>query len=152
MLFSPTRGGMDIQVRSLDGSKFKESKILKKHDMIINTLLVDEDLLLSAGWDSRLLIWVKLFLTTSESFQKHSIFKCFWNVYSIEKFLLLDVQFNSTIITKDLKKGRHFVLDIVAFIFNRSTSSQTSWRENFCSQPTKSQNKQSSSPFTKPWS
>ena len=61
MLFSPTRGGMDIQVRSLDGSKFKESNILKKHDMIVNTLLADGDLLLSAGWDSRLLIWVKLF-------------------------------------------------------------------------------------------
>ena len=37
------------------------------------------------------------------------------------------------------------------FIFHRSTTSQLSWREYFYSQPTKSQNKQSVSPFTKPW-
>ena len=39
----------------------------------------------------------------------------------------------------------------MSFIFHRRKANQTSWREYFYSQPTKSQNKQSSSPFTKSW-
>ena len=42
--------------------------------------------------------------------------------------------------TKDLLKERYFVLDIVTIIFHRNTASQTSWREYFYSQPSKSQN------------
>ena len=47
-------------------------------------------------------------------------------------------------------KGVKICFIFCYFIFHRSTASQTSWRENFYSQPTKTQNKQSSSPFTKP--
>ena len=36
-------------------------------------------------------------------------------------------------------KERNIVLDIVTLIFHKSTASQTSWREYFYSQPTKSQ-------------
>ena len=35
-------------------------------------------------------------------------------------------------------KERNIVLDIVTLIFHKSTASQTSWREYFYSQPTKS--------------
>ena len=45
-------------------------------------------------------------------------------------------------------KGEEFCFSFLTLCFHRSTASQTSWREY--SQPTKSQNKQCSSPFTNP--
>ena len=49
---------MDLQVMRKKDKVYKEAQILKKHDMIINTLVLDGDMLLSAGWDARLAFWV----------------------------------------------------------------------------------------------
>ena len=35
------------------------------------------------------------------------------------------------LLPKDINKERNFVLDIVTFLFHKSTASQTSWREYF---------------------
>ena len=61
----PTRGGMELLVRrkcdnSGSGPTYKDVQLLKKHDMIINTVLLQDGLLLSAGWDARLVFWVSL--------------------------------------------------------------------------------------------
>ena len=43
---------------SESGTKFEEDQILRKHDMIVNTIIVEGDTILSAGWDSKLVFWV----------------------------------------------------------------------------------------------
>ena len=58
VLVCPSRSGMDLQVMRKKGNVYKEAQILKKHDMIVNTLVMDGDMLLSAGWDSRIAFWV----------------------------------------------------------------------------------------------
>eukprot|EP00090_Calanus_glacialis_P046340 TRINITY_DN9061_c0_g1_i1.p1 TRINITY_DN9061_c0_g1~~TRINITY_DN9061_c0_g1_i1.p1 ORF type:complete len:327 (-),score=79.05 TRINITY_DN9061_c0_g1_i1:52-1032(-) len=57
VLVCPSRSGMDLQVMRKKGNVYKEAQILKKHDMIVNTLVMDGDMLLSAGWDSRIAFW-----------------------------------------------------------------------------------------------
>ena len=63
------------QVRRLNesGTRFVDDQILRKHDMIVNTIIMDGDTILSAGWDSKLVFWVKChFVTASFSFyMKH---------------------------------------------------------------------------------
>ena len=51
---------MGLQVRRLteSGTKFEDDQILRKHDMIVNTIIVDGGNILSAGWDSKLVFWV----------------------------------------------------------------------------------------------
>ena len=51
---------MSLQVRRLteSGTKFEDDQILRKHDMIVNTIIVDGGNILSAGWDSKLVFWV----------------------------------------------------------------------------------------------
>ena len=74
-LVCPNRSGMEMQVmrRKKDESRYREVQILRKHDMIINSLLMSENLLLSAGWDARIAFWVfcfydiKLLKTSSEN-------------------------------------------------------------------------------------
>ena len=58
----------------------------------------------------------------------------------------------------DLKHCKTFTSELLSsnviecsFAFNKGTVSQKPRKEFFCSQPTKSQNKQHSSPFTNPW-
>merc|ERR1719474_2118245 len=60
VLVCPNRSGMELQVmrRKKDESRYREVQILRKHDMIINSLLMSENLLLSAGWDARIAFWV----------------------------------------------------------------------------------------------
>ena len=58
VLICPSRGGMDLQVMRKKDNVYKEAQILKKHDMIVNTLILEGDILLSAGWDSRIAFWV----------------------------------------------------------------------------------------------
>ena len=60
VLVCPNRSGMELQVmrRKKDESRYREVQILRKHDMIINSLLISENLLLSAGWDARIAFWV----------------------------------------------------------------------------------------------
>lgn len=49
-----------LKVRRLNesGTKFEDGQILRKHDMIVNTIIVDGGNILSAGWDSKLVFWV----------------------------------------------------------------------------------------------
>ena len=49
-----------LKVRRLNesGTKFEDDQILRKHDMIVNTIIVDGGNILSAGWDSKLVFWV----------------------------------------------------------------------------------------------
>jgi len=56
-LVCPSRSGMDLQVMRKKENVYKEAQVLKKHDMIINTVILDGELLLSAGWDSRVAFW-----------------------------------------------------------------------------------------------
>ena len=44
------------------GAKFGDDQILRKHDMIVNIIIVEGDTILSAGWDSKLVIWVYHYL------------------------------------------------------------------------------------------
>jgi len=57
VLVCPSRGGMDLVVRRRKNNKYEEVQVLKKHDMIVNTLVLDGKLLLSAGWDARVVFW-----------------------------------------------------------------------------------------------
>jgi len=57
VLVCPSRGGMDLQVLKKKESVYREAQILKKHDMIVNTLVLDGNILVSAGWDSRVVFW-----------------------------------------------------------------------------------------------
>ena len=45
-----------------------ESQLLSRHDMIINSLLVRGEILLSAGWDARVVVWVgeTVFMTNTQ--------------------------------------------------------------------------------------
>ena len=58
LMVCPNRGGMDIVVRRREGGRYVESQVLRRHDMIINSLLVRGEMLLSAGWDARVIVWV----------------------------------------------------------------------------------------------
>ena len=58
VLVCPTRGGMELQVRRLEAGRWAEAELLTRHDMIVTSLLVTGDTLLSAGWDARLVFWV----------------------------------------------------------------------------------------------
>ena len=51
-------------------------------------------------------------------------FKLWWIYYN---------HFEAPILAnKDMSKEKYFVLDLLAFIFHRSTDNQTSWRELAC--------------------
>ena len=58
LMVCPNRGGMDIVVRRREGGRYVESQVLRRHDMIVNCLLLREENLLSAGWDARVVVWV----------------------------------------------------------------------------------------------
>ena len=58
LMISPDRGGMKIIVRRREGKKYVESQVLSRHDMIVNSLVMRGDFLVSAGWDSRVVVWV----------------------------------------------------------------------------------------------
>ena len=60
LMVSPDRGGMKIIVRRKEGTKYVESQVLARHDMIVNSLVMRGDFLVSAGWDSRVVVWVSL--------------------------------------------------------------------------------------------
>ena len=62
LMISPDRGGMKIIVRRREGKKYVESQVLARHDMIVNSLVMRGDFLVSAGWDSRVVVWVSLSL------------------------------------------------------------------------------------------
>ena len=62
ILACPSRSGMDIQIFRKTENKYVQTQVLKKHDMIVNTLVLDKNILLSAGWDSRVGIWVMLLI------------------------------------------------------------------------------------------
>ena len=63
IMVCPDRGGMKIIVRRREGKKYVESQVLARHDMIVNSLVMRGDLLVSAGWDSRVVVWVSLSLS-----------------------------------------------------------------------------------------
>eukprot|EP00091_Calanus_sinicus_P010750 TRINITY_DN24769_c0_g1_i1.p1 TRINITY_DN24769_c0_g1~~TRINITY_DN24769_c0_g1_i1.p1 ORF type:complete len:186 (-),score=41.98 TRINITY_DN24769_c0_g1_i1:13-570(-) len=65
VLVCPSRSGMDLQVMRKKDNVYKEAQVLKKHDMIVNTLVMDGDMLLSAGWDSRIVFgkWKRIGLS-----------------------------------------------------------------------------------------
>ena len=58
IMVCPDRAGLSLMVRRRGGGKYVESQVLARHDMIVNSLVMREDLLLSAGWDCRVVIWV----------------------------------------------------------------------------------------------
>ena len=58
VMMCPTRGGMDIMVRRLQGGKYQDTQLLKRHDMIVNTIVMEDNMMLSAGWDARVVFWV----------------------------------------------------------------------------------------------
>ena len=61
VMVCPTRGGMDIMVRRRRGTdKFQDTQILQRHDMIVNTILMEDNMILSAGWDARVVFWVTI--------------------------------------------------------------------------------------------
>ena len=62
IMVCPDRGGMKIIVRRREGKKYVESQVLARHDMIVNSLVMRGDSLVSAGWDCRVVVWVSLSL------------------------------------------------------------------------------------------
>ena len=50
-----------------------DDQILRKHDMIVNTIIMDGDTILSAGWDSKLVFWVICHFVTASftNYMKH---------------------------------------------------------------------------------
>ena len=62
LMVCPDRGGLNLIVRRREGKKYVESQVLARHDMIVNSLVIRGDLLLSAGWDCRAVVWVGLSL------------------------------------------------------------------------------------------
>ena len=72
IMVCPNRGGMDIIVRRRQDNRYVESQVLRRHDMIINSLLVRGDTLLSAGWDARVAVWVTGTVTNTST-HSHSL-------------------------------------------------------------------------------
>ena len=64
LMVCPDRGGMKIIVRRREGNKYVESQMLARHDMIVNSLVMRGDILLSGGWDCRAVVWVGLSLSS----------------------------------------------------------------------------------------
>ena len=96
LMVCPDRGGLNLIVRRREGKKYVESQVLARHDMIVNSLVIRGDLLLSAGWDCRAVVWVGLSLLSrmeisywSRSIQTLSTDSLgSWCCYASSKFFL----------------------------------------------------------------